>query len=126
MTPKRLLLLDFGGALTTALTTGFLLATSIIPTGLPVWILGCMSITAAGFAGFGILSYCYATEPRQPLAILAVLNLIYCGTAIISCLVYWPLITIFGILYFGLESIIVVPLAILELVTAGRTLKSAS
>ncbi len=120
ITPQRLLLLDFFGALGTAFATGLILATEIIATGLPTSYLWCMSMTAAGFAMFDLLSYRFAADARRPLAIVAVLNLLYCAVAVTACSIYWSSLTTMGLIYFGLETALVVPLAILELAVASR------
>lgn len=118
--PTSLLWLDAFGALTTAFATGLLLATEILATGLPTSYLWFMSMTAAGFAVFDLLSYRFAADARRPLAIVAVLNLLYCTVAVTACSIYWSSLTTMGLIYFGLESALVVPLAILELVVASR------
>jgi hypothetical protein len=119
--PKNLLLLDFFGATATALATGMLLATEVITTGLPTSLLWGLSLTAAGLAVFGIGSYRLATDARRPLAIVAVLNLLYCATAVAICVGHWASLTHLGVLYFGLETAIVVPLAFVELLVANRS-----
>ncbi|MDP1560998.1 MAG: hypothetical protein Q8M16_06350 [Pirellulaceae bacterium] len=122
--PENLLLTDAVGAVATALATGLFLATSLLPTGIPSWILWVLSLAAAGYAVFDILSYRLAHGSSWPLATIGGLNLLYCATAIGLCLGHWSSLTVFGAIYFGLESAIVIPLAIMELWVSTRNLKS--
>lgn len=122
--PANLLLLDAVGAVATALATGLLLATSLLPAGLPTWILWLLSLTAAGYALFDILSYRLAPGSSWPLATIGGLNLLYCATAIGLCLGHWSSLTLLGAIYFGLESAVVIPLAIMELLVSTRNLKN--
>lgn len=115
--PTNLLMLDFFGALATSLTTGLLL-TTIVTTGLPVWILAALSITAAGYACVDLIAYFFWDEARWPLALISILNFLYCVVVAITCFVYLPKMTWVGITYFAAESAIVVPLAMLELAVA--------
>jgi hypothetical protein len=122
MSPKNLLLLDGLGALLTSLATGLLLATSLIPTGLPAWILWVLSIVAAGFACFDLAAYRLVNSAGWPLAVIGLLNLSYCITAISICAMHWAVMTGLGKAYFVAESAIVIPLAIVELLVASRCL----
>ena len=115
--PKNLLLFDFVGALVTSLSTGLLL-TTILPTGLPVWILFALSITAAGFACVDVVAYCYWPNQCWPVTVVGLLNLSYCVAVIAALLVFRPQITSIGTIYFAIECTIVIPLAVFELMVA--------
>jgi hypothetical protein len=115
--PKNLLLLDFIGAVVTALFTGLIL-TTIVPTGLPAWFLWTLSAIAAAFACFDLVAYCCRADACWPLATIGVLNLLYCISAMVACFIYLPVITIMGIIYFAIEGAIVIPLAVLEYAVA--------
>ncbi len=105
------------GALATALSTGLLL-TTVLPTGLPTWILVVMSITAAGFACFDLAAYYYWPDECWPLNVVGLLNLLYCAGAIVASWIYLPSMTSLGMLYFSMECAIVIPLGVFELVVA--------
>jgi hypothetical protein len=115
--PKNLLLFDFVGALVTSLSTGLLL-TTILPTGLPVWILFALSITAAGFACVDVVAYCYWPNQCWPVTVVGLLNLSYCVAVIAALLVFRPQISSIGTIYFAIECTIVIPLAVFELMVA--------
>jgi hypothetical protein len=115
--PKYLLLFDFVGALATSLSTGLLL-TTIIPTGLPIWILCIPSIAAAGFALFDVIAYCYWPNACWPLTIVGLLNFLYCVVALVTSWLYLPFVTAIGMMDFSVECAIVIPIAVLELVVA--------
>ena len=118
--PKNLLLFDFVGALVTSLSTGLLL-TTILPTGLPEWVLFALSFTAAGFACFDVIGYCYWPSECWPLAVVALLNLLYCAAAIAILFVFLPKVTSIGMVYFVVECTILIPLASFELVVARNS-----
>lgn len=117
--PNNLLLLDFVGALATSIYTGLLL-TAVLPTGFPTWILLALAIIASGFADVDMIGYCLCTDASRPLALISVLNLLYCMATIAICIAYMSLINSTGRIYFALECAIVIPLAITELVIATQ------
>jgi len=59
---------------------------------------------------------CYFTKPSSTvfLKIIAVANILYCLLSLGLVLIYFAQLTIFGLLYFLVEKLIVVPLAIWE------------
>jgi hypothetical protein len=119
LTARNLLLLDMFGASVTAIFTLVLLATEIVPTGLPTRILFGLSAAAAGFALIDAFAFRHCKNLSLPLAVIGFLNLMYCGS--VGILTWWfsPQMTYLGITYFALESAIVVPLALLELNVAS-------
>ena len=119
--PRKLLLLDFVGATMTSLTTGLLLATEILPIGLPSWLLFAMSLVAACFACFDIACYLLVRERAWPLAVIGMLNLGYCFGVLTICSIYFRELSTLGIIYFAGEAAIVVPLACWELWIASRS-----
>ena len=111
---KSLLWIDAIGALVTSLTTGLVLATGIIPTGLPAWILFFLSGAALGLAGSDALGLWGIVDCRVALRMVACFNLLYCLAVMIICFAYDHTITPWGVIYFSIESVIVVSLALWE------------
>lgn len=59
---------------------------------------------------------CYFTKPSSPvfLKIIAVANILYCLLSLGLVIFYFAQLTVFGLLYFLIEKLIVVPLAVWE------------
>ena len=117
------LMLDGMGATLTALVTGLLLATETVPTGIPTWILVAMTLVATSFAGFDFLALSYASGRTWPLGAIGVLNIFYCVTATIVCLSHWSDLSMLGMVYFGMETLVMIPLATAEIITATKLWK---
>ncbi len=115
LTPDNLLKLDIVGAFVTCTVTGAVLATELIQTGMPPWILWTMSLAAGAFCGFGIFGY--LTPNRRVLALrtLAILNLCFCAGSGIAWSLNFQSLTLFGRLYFPIEIVVVCVIAIIEL-----------
>lgn len=111
------MLLDCFGAALTSVVTGLFL-TTVVQTGLPTGLLLALAATAALFACFDLYAYCNASDACWPLATIGLLNLTYCFTAIMFCVAFASTVTRIGIIYFAVESTIVIPLAALELTVA--------
>ncbi|MEZ6095119.1 MAG: hypothetical protein R3C03_12965 [Pirellulaceae bacterium] len=65
--PRHLLVLDFFGALVTSGITASLLATEIVPTGLPVTLLIVMAMIAAGYAVYDLVNLVRRSNIRRAL-----------------------------------------------------------
>lgn len=115
------LLIDMGGALMSSLAIALILASGILPTGLPGWILYAMSLIAASFACFDFAAYKLVPENTWPLAAIGLLNLLYCAATIGVCVIYYGQLSHLGMVYFALECCIVAALAGWELFVAKRT-----
>jgi hypothetical protein len=113
--PRILLLLDFSSAVVTSLLAALLLATAILPTGLPTWILYSMSLSAAGFALFDVVSVLRVSDRVRPLFAIGWLNLLYCAGTIVICVMFRSSVTYLGWMYFMLEGVLVIALACWEL-----------
>lgn len=124
MNSRKLLLLDFFGALATSLGTGLLLATEVIATGLPTVVLIVMSLVACGFAIFDIVAYRFVRRTAISLAVVALLNLSYCVAVVILCTMYAQQVTKLGLLYFAIEVPVVLLIVCWELAIARAELKS--
>ena len=124
MNSRKLLLLDFFGALATSLGTGLLLASEVITTGLPSTILVVMSLIACGFAIFDIVAYLFVQRTARALAVVALLNLSYCVAVVIFCTMYAQQVTKLGLLYFAIEVPVVLLIVCWEITVARAELKS--
>lgn len=113
--PRHLILFDCVGAIATSLSVGILL-TCILPTGLPLWTLLLLSLVAASYACFDLIAYKFLSDAWWPLAVVGLLNLLYCVVTSYLCWIYSSRLTTIGFAYFAIEIAIVVPLAIAELV----------
>jgi uncharacterized membrane protein len=118
--PKKLLLLDSMGAFATALTIYFVFASEVLITGLPVPVHRIMVLLAMMFACFDLLAYRYSKTTDIPLFLIASLNLSYCVLTSIAMSMNWKTVTWLGLLYFGVEIIVISSLALWEFVIARR------
>lgn len=115
ITPKQLFLIDSFGALLTAFMLGIVLARLESFFGMPRDILYILSLIACVFALYSFICYRF-TPVNWPLflRIIAIANLAYCVLTI-SCIIYlYQLLTIWGLIYFLLESIVIVVLVSIE------------
>ncbi|MCG8332611.1 MAG: hypothetical protein MI974_33310 [Chitinophagales bacterium] len=115
ITPKQLFLIDSFGALLTAFMLGIVLARLESFFGMPRDILYILSLIACVFALYSFICYRF-TPVNWPLflRIIAIANLAYCILTI-SCIIYlYQLLTIWGLLYFLLECIVIVVLVSIE------------
>ena len=115
ITPKQLFLVDSFGALLTAFMLGIVLARLESFFGMPRDILYILSLIACVFALYSFICYRF-TPVNWPLflRIIAIANLAYCVLTI-SCIIYlFQLLTIWGLIYFLLECIVIVVLVSIE------------
>ncbi len=117
----RLLFFDLLGALGTTLLTWFVLASEVLPTGLPPKLLYSMAITAGGFACFDFIALLCKLQPTIALKVIAFLNFAYGVGSLLICVIYLQSITLWGLLYFGGEIPILIVLAWIEWTLASRT-----
>lgn len=102
------------GAALTSLLTALVLAPGRLPTGLPPAALYVFAAVAAGFSLLGATAWLTRRHPIRTLRWLALLNLIYCLATAALCLLHWPTLTAWAILYFAGEFTIVLTLAAVE------------
>jgi hypothetical protein len=113
---KRILLIDGIGAL----ATSFLLVVVLIyfesSIGMPRHVL-CLLVIFAGIFALYSLSGCFLGKGKWKncLLIIAILNLSYCLVSIGLMIYYFYLLTILGVIYFSVEIILIISLAIAEL-----------
>jgi len=102
-----------GAALTSLLTAG-VLASGLLPTGLPSSKLYVFAAAAAGLSLFGLAARATRRSPHRTLRQLAVANLAYGAAALVLCFLHRATLTSWGALYFAGEAAILVALARLE------------
>lgn len=111
---RTMLMLDWAGAWLTACSICSLLATEIIPTGIPTSLLISMATAAFGFGVVDGVGLIFFRDPRRSLQLIAILNLAYCFFSIGVCLFHTATLTSLGIVYFAVEIAIIIPLSIVE------------
>lgn len=119
--PRRLLLIDFLGALVTAGSLAFVLAPLEVYFGMPRNILYPLAIAAGCFALYSGSCY-FFTDGKRPiyLGLIATANLAYC------CVTTWLLLSLheqltpLGLIYFILEILVILLLVRVEFMAVGR------
>ena len=112
--PALLLRIDAAGALVTCLMTGAVFATDRGPTGLPVAILVGMAVAAAVLCLLGLTGLTRPARQNGTLRLLAVLNALFCIVSALIWMRWWGQLTMWGVLYFPLEVMVVLALAVIE------------
>lgn len=114
--PNRLFLIDSVGALLSTILLGFILVRFENIFGMPANALYLLSFIACIFFIYSLLCYLIKIENWRPyLKIIAIANLLYCCLTLGLIIYLYQKLTIFGLLYFVLEIIIVIILSITEL-----------
>lgn len=108
-------MVDIAGALVTSVSIGALLATNVLPTGMPVSVLSALSVAAAGLAAVGSIRLATASDPARTLRVLAGLNTAYCAVSGAVWWLHFDHLTIWGRLYFPAEIVVILALAVVEL-----------
>jgi predicted neutral ceramidase superfamily lipid hydrolase len=112
--PRRLLLLDAMGALVTFVMTEFLLASGLVPTGLPAATLHVLAYVAAGLFCVALAAHRFAPDPRRALGVMAIANLVYCSVTVMACVLHSTSLTLWGLIYFPAELVLVALLVFRE------------
>jgi hypothetical protein len=122
--PRRIFLIDGLGALLTA----FLLCV-VLPSfqkffGMPVRVLYVLGAVAVVFAVYSFSCYRWVTASHRIfLAAIIIANLLYCVASLGLVIYYFQLLTIWGLLYFAGEIIVILALAALEISCLKRFAK---
>lgn len=117
--PRRLILADGCGACLTGLSTWFLLASELLPTGIPGAHLRYMAVAAFLFALIDFLVLFFSWKASFFLRLIAVLNVGYCFCALLSLMIFRASVTNLGFLYFATEIALVLMLASREWLVAS-------
>jgi hypothetical protein len=121
LNPRQLFLLDALGALLTAVLLGLVLTNLETIFGMPPEVLYNLSFVALGFFIYSLTCFLLKIKNWQPfLRFIAILNLLYCCLTAVLVIQLNSKLTVLGILYFVIEIIIVVVLAIIELKYAAK------
>jgi hypothetical protein len=108
LNPRKLFLLDSGGALLTAFLTGVILVRFQAFFGMPQKPLIILSVIALFFAVYSLGCYFFAGRHwRVCLRLIALANLLYCCATAGLVLFFYSSLSIFGVLYFVGELIVV-------------------
>lgn len=115
LNPRNLILVDIAGAFMTSLITLVLFASDNLRTGMPMWVLICLGVTAAMLGLFGTYRLLSSTNHMTTLGILAFLNFDFC---ILAGALWWKnleRLTPLGWVYFPAELLVIAVLAVVEL-----------
>ena len=108
---RHVLVVDFFGAMVTSLATVLLLASGLLLTGLPTWLLYAMALVALGFMCIDVAAIFQFFDATIALATMAYLNMSYCIAVLVLLFVYRSETTELGLVYFCVEIGVVIPLA---------------
>ena len=123
LNPRKLFLVDFAGALLTAFLTGFILVMFLDFFGMPKWVLIILSVIALLFAVYSLSCYFFARRHwRICLQIIAIANLLYCCATAGLVIFFYSSLSIFGVLYFVGEILLMGILVSIEWRAASRRL----
>ncbi|MEZ4684900.1 MAG: hypothetical protein R3B47_02205 [Bacteroidia bacterium] len=112
ITPRKLFLIDGLGALLSAIMLGLVLARFEAFFGVPARVLHLLTAVALAFFLNSMGCYFANRKSWQPwMKGIAIANLLYCLLTVILIIKLHEAITIWGLLYFGGEMLIVLALA---------------
>ncbi len=114
--PKNIFLLDSFGALLTTVLLYFILRTFNDFFGLPKYIFEYLSITASLFFLYSISCYFLVNQNwKSLLKIICTANILYCILTLGILICNYESVSIFGIIYFIAEILIIIGLVVLEM-----------
>lgn len=123
--PPKLFLIDSLGGLLSAFMLGFVLVKFESSVGMSRSILYFLSGIALVFSVYSFVCFLLKIKKWQIyLKIIAIANLLYCCLTLILLVYWYEKLTILGLIYFVIEIIIVVVLAIIELKVVVTFLKN--
>lgn len=118
--PKTLFLIDSLGALLTAFFLFVVLRNFNQYIGMPITILTYLSVIAVCFSIYSIACYFFLKENWASfIRVIGISNLLYCVLTMGFLLVYFPMLSIGGIIYFSVETIIICVIVYIELKVAS-------
>lgn len=112
--PRSLLQLDVAGASFTSVVHGAVFASGLVPTGIPPLILVLMALAAAGFALIGYHGQSRAERVLPTLRRVALLNALFCLVSAGVWLRWFEQLTVWGLLYFPAEILVLLGLSCVE------------
>jgi hypothetical protein len=121
LNPKKLFLLDGLGACLTAFLLGIVLTAFNEYFGMPQKTLNVLALIALGFAFYSFFCFFFIGSTwRFFLKIIAAANLLYCCLTTVLVIYFYPQLTVFGVIYFLLEIVVVCGLVFVELRWANK------
>lgn len=115
LNPKKLFLIDFIGAIVSAISLGIILPKLQAYIGMPLNVLYLLAIIPVFFFIYSFYAYLYANTNWKPyLRFIAIANFLYCCLTFCLLIFYKNEVTFLGVGYFILEIIIVILLAFVE------------
>ena len=116
LNPKRIFLLDGLGACLTAFLLGVVLTAFNEYIGMPQKTLNILALIALAFSAYSISCFFFiGNNWRLFLKIIATANLLYCCLTTTLVIYFYPQLTVFGVIYFLLEIVVVCGLVFFEL-----------
>jgi len=113
---KNIFLLDSFGALLTTILLLFVVRNFNIFFGLPKNIFEYLSIIAFAFFVYSISCYFLVKQNWKPfLKIICTVNILYCLLTFVIILYNYKTISIYGIVYFLAEIVVIIALVVLEM-----------
>jgi hypothetical protein len=117
----RILIMDCLGAVLSAILLGGVLAHWESFFGMPKNVLYILAFAAFSFALFtGTCLLTKALHWRVVLRMIASANVIYCIASVILMVLYWDVLTVWGLLYFSSEKITILILVAFEVSVLRR------
>lgn len=116
LNPKKTFLIDALGALLSAFLLGVVLVSFEEFFGMPKQVLYYLAFTSSLFAVYSFL--CYLKTPENwpnYLRAIAILNIFYCFVTAGLIVQFFQQLTIFGIIYFACEILLILNLVSIEL-----------
>lgn len=119
--PRKLFLIDGLGALLSVFLVGVVLSRFESVFGMPQTATYWLAALPCLFALYSFTCFLLIKENWRPyLRLIALANLLYCGLTMGLVIYFYQRLTVWGLLYFVGEVIVVIGLAYVELKTASR------
>jgi hypothetical protein len=113
--PQKLFLVDSLGALLSAILLGLVLIRFENTFGMPQNVLYALAVIPCIFSIYSFLCFLRKTAHwRTCMKIIATANLLYCCLTVGLMVCFYERLTVLGLIYFVLEIIIVISLAVIE------------
>ncbi|KAA3633635.1 MAG: hypothetical protein DWQ02_12830 [Bacteroidetes bacterium] len=113
--PRKIFQIDGLGAILSAFLLGVILTTFEDFFGMPARVLYILAGIAAGFALYS-LTYYFLNIKKWHAALrrIAIANLLYCLLTLTLVIIHFQELTVWGILYFALEILVIITLVYIE------------
>ncbi len=111
---KNAFLIDGIGALISGLSLYFVLGSFESLFGMPASMVKNLAMLPFLYSLYSLLCHKIKPKSRKFLKIIAILNLVYCLISITLVVIYADVIKPLGFMYFVMEKLIVIPLALWE------------